>query len=77
MFQPAIETLPREQLRKLQNERLRVTLQRVIDRVPFYQKRFREAGIQRADAFSLEDLIALPVTTKEDLRQHYPFGLFA
>ena len=77
MFQPAIETLPREQLRKLQNERLRVTLQRVIDRVPFYQKGFREAGIERADAFSLEDLIALPVTTKEDLRQHYPFGLFA
>ncbi|MGV8906529.1 MAG: phenylacetate--CoA ligase family protein, partial [Acetobacterium sp.] len=71
------ETLSREEIRKLQFERLSNTLNLVYENVPHYQKKFKEAGIKPADIRCLDDLSLLPFTTKEDLRETYPFGLFA
>lgn len=71
------ETLPREELRPLQLNRLRDVVARVDDAVPFYQEAFTKAGIEAADIQSLDDLRRLPFTTKEDLRQHYPLGFLA
>ena len=72
------ETLPRENLRALQFERLRQTLQRQLDDVPPMRDRLRAAGVHSAqDVRSLDDLPKLPFSHKTDLREHYPFGLFA
>jgi phenylacetate-CoA ligase len=70
------DSLPRPDLERLQVERLRATARRVVERVPFYRDRFREAGIAPDDIRSVADLRRLPFTTKQDLRDHYPFGLF-
>jgi len=64
-------------LRVLQLERLRDTLQRVHEHVPHYRRAFAEAGVTPADLRTLADLAAFPFTTKSDLRQNYPFGMFA
>jgi phenylacetate-CoA ligase len=66
-----------EELRALQLERLRETLHRVHERVPHYRRAFEEAGLSPDDLHSLADLARFPFTTKEDLRQSYPFGMFA
>ena len=71
------ETLPREALSAIQLRRLRATLERVYATVPFYRKRFEEAGITPNDIHSLEDFQRFPFTTKQDLRDNYPFGMFA
>jgi phenylacetate-CoA ligase len=71
------ETLPREALEALQLKRLIATAERVYTNVPFYRKKFDEAGIRPSDIKSLKDLRRLPFTMKSDLRDHYPFGLFA
>ena len=71
------ETMPREELEKLQLARLRDTVARVYERVPFYRELLRRAGCEPGDIKSLDDLRRLPFTTKEDLRENYPFGLFA
>ncbi len=71
------ETLPREALEALQLKRLMVTAERVYATVPFYKKKFEEAGIKPGDIRSLKDLQRLPFTMKTDLRDNYPFGLFA
>ncbi len=72
VFDPA-ETLPREELEKLQLERLRISLARMAN-VPFYQEAFAQKGITVEDVRSLDDIRSLPITTKENLRQHYPLG---
>jgi phenylacetate-CoA ligase len=72
IFEPELETMPVEQLRELQSERLRRLVAYVNERVPFYRERL--AGLEIG---SLEDLPQLPFTRKTDLRDHYPFGLFA
>jgi phenylacetate-CoA ligase len=72
-----LESLPRTQLRKLQDEKLRVMIHYVSERVPFYQKRFGECGIQADDIRSVDDLPRLPFTRKQDLAEQYPFGLLA
>jgi phenylacetate-CoA ligase len=72
-----LEYLPRQEIADLQAERLRATLRRLEGSVPFYRDRFREAGITADDIRSVEDLSRLPFTNKQDLRDHYPFGLFA
>jgi phenylacetate-CoA ligase len=78
MWNPGIEALPREQMEALQLQRLRGAVARVLDRVPPLAQRLRGAGITRGDDVArLEDLPRLPFTTKTDLREHYPFGLFA
>jgi phenylacetate-CoA ligase len=76
-FDTAAETLPREQLAALQFERLQSTLHNAVEHVPFHRRRFAEAGIAPADVRSAGDLRRLPFTVKADLRDHYPFGLFA
>ena len=72
-----VETMPREQLRVLQDERLRRTVRRVYDNVPFYKKKFDELGLRPEDIRGVEDIKKLPMTTKQDMRDNYPYGLFA
>jgi phenylacetate-CoA ligase len=76
-FQPSIETLPIAQLRKLQNERLRNLVKYVYSNIPFYKKKFDEADLNPSSIRSVDDLRKIPFTFKSDLRDHYPFGLFA
>ncbi|WP_027722629.1 phenylacetate--CoA ligase family protein [Maridesulfovibrio zosterae] len=71
------ETMPREELEALQLRRLKSLCERVYANVPFYNKKFKELGIEPKDIKSLSDLTRLPFTEKQDLRNHYPFGLFA
>ena len=71
------ETMPREALEALQLERLKETVQRVWDKVPYYRKKMDDAGICPADIKTLADLAKLPFVTKQDMRDTYPFGLFA
>jgi phenylacetate-CoA ligase len=71
------ETLPRGELEKLQNARLQETVARVYGNVPFYQNKFKELGITPHDIKSIHDISKLPFTKKQDLRDNYPFGLFA
>lgn len=70
------ETLPREELEKLQLQRLKETVSRVYEKVPAYRAKMVEAGIKPEDIKSLKDLARLPFTNKKDLRDNYPFGLF-
>lgn len=76
-WEPEYETMPREQLQEIQLQRLKETVQRVYDNVPFYRRKFDEAGMTPGDVKSLDDLQRLPFTVKQDLRDNYPFGLFA
>ena len=71
------ECMNREDLEQLQLERLQSTLSRVYMNVPFYKKKFDELGIDPDDFRSLDDLRKLPFTTKDDLRNSYPYGMFA
>lgn len=77
LFHPAIEQLPLPQLRALQNTRLKEQVQYLNARVPFYQRKFAEAGINPATFRGLEDLPKIPFTKKADFRDNYPFGLLA
>jgi len=77
IWNPRIETMPRSELEQLQLERLQATVNRVWDSVPFYRRRFEELGLQPEHVRSLDDLRLLPFTQKEDLRQGYPYDLFA
>jgi len=76
-WEPDYETMGREDLEQLQLERLQSTLHRVYLNVPFYRKKFDELEIDPDDFTSLKDLRKLPFTTKDDLRENYPYGLFA
>ncbi|MBZ4219186.1 MAG: phenylacetate--CoA ligase [Chlorobium sp.] len=70
------ECMEREELLKLQGERLKSMVKRVYDTVPFYRKKLAEMGIEPGDITTIDDLKKLPFTTKQDLRDNYPFGLF-
>ncbi|MEW5880853.1 MAG: phenylacetate--CoA ligase PaaK [Pseudomonadota bacterium] len=72
-----IERAGRAELRALQLERLKWTLAHAYDNVPHYRRKFDAAGVKPSDLKSLEDLAKFPFTTKADLRDNYPFGLFA
>ena len=74
-FNP-VEIISREDLKKLQYERLKTTILRALN-VPFYQKAFKEKGIAASDIRSIDDITKLPFTTKDDLRSNYPFGMAA
>jgi phenylacetate-CoA ligase len=76
-WEPDEECISRDELEQLQIERLQATLNRVYAHVPFYRKKFDEMGITPEDIGSLADLARLPFTTKADLRENYPYGLFA
>ncbi|MCF8031341.1 MAG: phenylacetate--CoA ligase [Desulfohalobiaceae bacterium] len=71
------ETLPREDLEKLQLNRLQSMLERAYHNVPFYRGRFDELGLRPEHIRSLSDIKYLPLTEKQDLRNNYPFGMFA
>ena len=77
IYNDEYETMPREALEAIQLRRLQQTVERVYNTVPFYRKKFDEAGVKPEDIKSLDDLKRLPFTTKQDLRDNYPFGLFA
>jgi phenylacetate-CoA ligase len=77
IFQPELETLSRERLEKLQDERLRFVVGYVYERLPFYRQRLDEAGVDPKAFGGLKDLHKLPFTRKDHLRENYPFGLFA
>ena len=73
-FNPELETMSRDALEALQLERLKKTVNHCMN-AEFYRKRFAELGITPDDIQSLDDVRRLPFTTKEDLRDNYPFGL--
>jgi phenylacetate-CoA ligase len=75
IFEPEAETLPRERLWSLQTDRLRSLIDYVKERVPLYRKRL--ADVEPEDIATLDDLRDLPFTRKDDLRDTYPFGMFA
>ncbi|HHW67433.1 MAG: phenylacetate-CoA ligase [Epulopiscium sp.] len=72
-----IECMGREEMRELQGKRLRETVERVYYNVPFYRKKMQELGLEPGDIRGIEDLEKLPFTTKQDLRDNYPYDLFA
>ena len=69
--------MDRTDLKRVQSERLRETVERVYFNVPYYRHKMQEAGLGPESISSIEDLARLPFTTKQDLRDNYPFGLFA
>ena len=77
LYQPSIETLPLPQLRGLQDERIREQVAYCYARIPFYKKLLDEAGVHPSSIKGVADLYKLPFTKKTDLRDNYPFGLFA
>src|SRR6266700_5113002 len=77
MYYNELETLPRDKLRELQDTQLRQIISYVYERVPFYQEQFNKLGIQPGHIRSVEDLPGLPFTRKQDLKDHYPFGMLA
>ena len=77
IYNEDFETLPREVMETLQLKRLKQVVQRVYHTVGFYRRSFDNAGVQPDDITSLDDLKKFPFTTKQDLRDNYPFGLFA
>ncbi len=77
IFNMEYETMPREALEAIQLRRLQTTVERVYANVPFYREKFKQAGVTPSDLRSLKDLRRLPFTTKQDLRDSYPYGMFA
>ena len=72
-----IETLPKEKLRELQLKRIKEVVKYAYEHIPYYQKKFKEAGLNPEDIRTLEDIKYIPFTSKADLREVYPFGMFA
>lgn len=76
-YQPELETMSREELEKLQLNRLKDLVKRVYEKIPFYKESFDAAGVKPEDILSLNDITKLPFTIKQDLRDAYPFKMFA
>ncbi|MBQ0145054.1 MAG: phenylacetate--CoA ligase [Bacteroidales bacterium] len=77
IYNPQMECMSREDMRKLQTERLQKTVKTCYEKVPFYKKKMDELGVKPEDIKSIDDIVKLPFTTKTDLRDEYPFGLQA
>lgn len=77
MWQPEIEAMPRGELKKLQSERLVNQVKRMYERVPLFKQRMGEKGLKPSDIKGVDDLKLLPFSYKKDLRDYYPYGLFA
>lgn len=71
------ESLPRQEIEKIQLKRLQETVAYIYERVPYYREKMEKAGVRPQDLKSLEDIRLFPVTTKDDFRINYPYGLFA
>ncbi len=76
-FQKEAECMPREEIRKIQSERLVWQVKRMYDRVELFRKRMDEKGLKPEDIKGIDDLSKLPFSYKQDLRDYYPYGLFA
>ena len=76
-FQKDAETMPRAKIREVQLERLRYTVRYCYENVPFYKKKLDDAGVTPDSIKTLDDIRRIPPTTKAELRDNYPFGLFA
>ncbi|HPI72622.1 MAG TPA: phenylacetate--CoA ligase [bacterium] len=76
IWNESMECASREAMRQIQSQRLQETVQRVYHNVPAYRRKMQEAGLVPADIKSIDDLPKLPFTTKQDLRDNYPFGMF-
>ena len=76
-FSPDMETAPRSEIEHLQSFRLSQTVRKVYEKVPFYRRKLDEAGVRPEDIRSIADITKLPFTVKTDLRDNYPYGLFA
>ena len=77
IWNKAIECLSRQAMRALQSERLSALVYRVYNNVAFYRQRMDEMGVKPSDIRSIDDIVKLPFTYKQDLRDNYPYGLFA
>ncbi len=77
LFDSENETLPRDELGALQLKKLSYQLEKVYHNVPFYKQKFDAAGVKPEDIRTLNDISRLPFTEKQDLRDNYPYGLFA
>jgi phenylacetate-CoA ligase len=76
-WNPTYECMPREEMTKVQNERLSSTVARIFNNVPYYREKMQKRGIEPGDIRTIEDLKKLPFCYKQDLRDTYPYGLFA
>ena len=76
-FEKKMECMSRDELARVQGERLRAMVGRVYEKVPLYRRKLDEAGLRPDDIRSIDDLARLPFTTKTDFRDQYPFGMFA
>ena len=77
MLDPVHECMSRDEMAVLQGKKLVRTVQRCYDNVPFYHNKMKDMGLEPGDIRGIEDIVKLPFTTKEDLRNNYPFGLRA
>jgi phenylacetate-CoA ligase len=77
IFNPAVETLSRGKLLELQSERLQIVVNQAYANVDFYRRKFDEAGLTPDDIKTLEDIRRLSFTTRKDLMENYPYGMFA
>ena len=77
IFKPEIECASRDYLHALQSAKLIKMVKNAYENVPFYKKKFDEIGLKPEDIHSIDDIVKLPFTVKTDLRDNYPFGLFA
>ncbi len=77
MFNREIESMPVEKMKELQLERLKWSIKHAYDNVPFYKKKFEAAGFHPDQLKSLDDMKRVPFLTKQDMRDNYPYGLFA
>jgi phenylacetate-CoA ligase len=76
-WNPSMERMPVEDLKEIQEKKLRALVNNVYNYSPFYKRKFKELGLHPSDIRGLEDLPKLPFTKKQDLRDNYPFGMFA
>lgn len=77
MFNREIESMPVDKMKELQLERLKWSIRHAYDNVPFYKKKFEAAGFHPDQFRSLDDMKRIPFLTKQDMRDNYPYGLFA
>ncbi|MBR5286589.1 MAG: phenylacetate--CoA ligase [Clostridia bacterium] len=77
IFKPEVECASRDEMKALQTERLKKMVKNAYENVPFYKQKLDEAGVSPDDIKSIDDITKLPFTVKTDLRDNYPFGLFA
>lgn len=77
MFEPKIEGMKTDEIKALQEERLKKMVRYAYENVAFYKRQFKEAGITPEDIQNLEDIVKIPFTVKDHLRDHYPYGIMA